>query len=316
MRVVIVKGDARAREKPCLGCGLSLRKHLDARHCPQCGLSVWLSLNQNDALDYSKPGWLRRLSSAFWLMAATQWMPVVSLILILLPRGESTPRRYALAALFAGLYLLIHHGFLLLATWPERRYPDKLAGYKIAIQVIAGISILFGAALTVRAVTRLNTGWPVQLTPLEQLLRMSTTRPTQAQLEAIRALEMEDEPPDQSDWWRDGAVALLAASALATFAYLRKLAHRAGHPKVAWLCGWILLAPVLPLLKAFPFRGLYILIHLSANLPLAAALVYYPLSLGVFAWFALTTNRAAAAAAENWAKESVAATHPPPAASK
>ena len=35
-----------------------LRKNLDDRHCPDCGLSVWMSLNANDSLDYSNAAWL------------------------------------------------------------------------------------------------------------------------------------------------------------------------------------------------------------------------------------------------------------------
>ena len=45
MPLVIIKSDRRAREKPCLRCGYSLRR-IDSTHCPECGLSVWLSLNQ------------------------------------------------------------------------------------------------------------------------------------------------------------------------------------------------------------------------------------------------------------------------------
>jgi ribosomal protein S27AE len=46
------QSDARAREKPCLRCGTSLRKNLDDKYCPECGLSVWLSLNLNDTLEW------------------------------------------------------------------------------------------------------------------------------------------------------------------------------------------------------------------------------------------------------------------------
>src|SRR5258706_11205383 len=69
MPVTIIKSDPRGREKPCLRCGYSLRKITDASHCPECGLSVWLSLNQNDTLDMSNPEWLRRMALGLWILA-------------------------------------------------------------------------------------------------------------------------------------------------------------------------------------------------------------------------------------------------------
>src|SRR3954466_6376187 len=71
MPLVMIKSDPRAREKPCLRCGYSLRK-IDATHCPECGLSVWLSLNNNDGLDASRPEWLRRMATALWILAGAQ----------------------------------------------------------------------------------------------------------------------------------------------------------------------------------------------------------------------------------------------------
>src|SRR6185503_17302901 len=68
MPLVMIKSDKRAREKPCLRCGYSLRR-IESTHCPECGLSVWLSLNQNDNLDMSNPPWLRRMAVGLWLMA-------------------------------------------------------------------------------------------------------------------------------------------------------------------------------------------------------------------------------------------------------
>lgn len=317
MRVHIVTSDARAREKPCLRCGLSLRKHLDDRHCPRCGLSVWLSLNANDALDGSNPAWLRRLSSAFWMMAFTQWMPLVALVLILLPRAENSSQRYALAALFVGAYLAIHNAFLLLATWPERRYPDRLAGYKLAIRIVAGFAIVMGLAFAAVAITRLKTGWPSHRLSAEQILQAfgdydegdepstAATRPaTRLSEEQRAAIEEAMDLYAARDWWLTGAEFALAAGALVTFAYLRKLAVRAGRPKVARVCGWILLAPVVPLLKTFPFLALFLLAGLSTRIPMALTAVYYPLSLGLLVWFALATRRASVEATEHWARES------------
>ena len=56
----IIKSDPR-HKKPCIRCGYSLRKITKSNHCPECGLSVWLSLNQNDTLEMSNPEWLRRM---------------------------------------------------------------------------------------------------------------------------------------------------------------------------------------------------------------------------------------------------------------
>src|SRR5215210_5353683 len=64
--------DKRAREKPCLRCGYSLRQIPDARHCPECGLSAWLSLHEGDALDRSNPAWLLRLTFASAMLAIAQ----------------------------------------------------------------------------------------------------------------------------------------------------------------------------------------------------------------------------------------------------
>src|SRR5512143_277321 len=81
----IIKSDPRAREKPCLRCGYSLRKNLDAKYCPECGLSVWLSLNGNDALDFSNPAWLRRLKWASLMLAASQGVGLVLWAMLKLP---------------------------------------------------------------------------------------------------------------------------------------------------------------------------------------------------------------------------------------
>jgi len=70
--------DPRAREKPCLRCGTSLRKNLDDKYCPQCGLSVWLSLNPNDTLEWSNPPWLRKAAKGATILAIAQPMVFVA----------------------------------------------------------------------------------------------------------------------------------------------------------------------------------------------------------------------------------------------
>ena len=62
MPFVMMKPDQRARLKPCLRCGYSLRNNIDARNCPECGLAVRISLANDDSLHMSNPAWLRRLA--------------------------------------------------------------------------------------------------------------------------------------------------------------------------------------------------------------------------------------------------------------
>src|SRR6185369_2176181 len=67
----------------------SLRKHLDDRYCPDCGLSVWMSLNANDALDYSNANWLRKTSRGAWVMAAIQVVALAAYLVALLGIASS-----------------------------------------------------------------------------------------------------------------------------------------------------------------------------------------------------------------------------------
>src|SRR5438094_695373 len=79
MPLVMIKADPRAREKPCIRCGYSLRKVTDSNHCPECGLATWLSLNQNDTLEMSNPEWLRRMAFGLIVMAASGLVALAAL---------------------------------------------------------------------------------------------------------------------------------------------------------------------------------------------------------------------------------------------
>src|SRR5580765_57080 len=126
MPLVLVKSDPRAREKPCLRCGYSLRKILDARNCPECGLSVWVSLNQNDSLDWSRPEWLRQIALGAFIMAAAQVLGIFMAVLIVAQEIFG----WFVTAWVVAVYLLALNTGMILLSIPERRYPDKWKGYR------------------------------------------------------------------------------------------------------------------------------------------------------------------------------------------
>src|SRR3954466_10596677 len=104
MPLVLVKSDPKAREKPCLRCGYSLRKLLDARNCPECGLSVWVSLNSNDSLDWSRPDWLRAIALGALIMAGSQVLGMVMAVLMLVP--DSMWLHFRVLPWVVGVYLV------------------------------------------------------------------------------------------------------------------------------------------------------------------------------------------------------------------
>ena len=266
MPLVIIKSDRRAREKPCLRCGYSLRR-IDSTHCPECGLSVWLSLNQNDALDWSRPEWLRRMARGLWIMSAAQGLGLVSFVLLAIVSIASTMGwRLSLAWLVTAqvislAYLIIYNAGLLLLTWSEERYPDRLQAWRIASWVVAGASALFGLLLI-----------PLAFVPV-----------------------LGGMVPFAMDF-------LILATGIVTLGYLRRLARRIPNSTLARICGWMMLLPVIPFLKIFPFFGVYLLFQmlwLSEILPI----LYLPVSAVLFIWFATLFRRAAASAEGSWASE-------------
>ena len=56
----MMRPERRARLKPCLRCGYSLRHNNESRNCPECGLAVRISRGGDDTLEMSDPAWLRR----------------------------------------------------------------------------------------------------------------------------------------------------------------------------------------------------------------------------------------------------------------
>jgi hypothetical protein len=283
MPLVLIKSDQRAREKPCLRCGYSLRK-LDATHCPECGLSVWLSLNQNDSLAWSRPEWLRRMALGLWVMAAAQIPGLVAYLLAIpqyiaylqwedqvtqaygsgaTPPPPPTPNvAYArMSMAFAAVYLLVYHAGLLLLTWHERRYPDRLRNVRIGSWITSGAAALV----------------------------------------ALLVLAGMYNPVVFHFWWILVKVVALA-SAFVTWLHLKRMAQRIPKAALVRVCSILLLVPVLGFLKVFPFLTLYLIASFSWLLDVLPV-VYLPGAAVLFVWFAVIFRRDATSAAESWGSE-------------
>jgi hypothetical protein len=258
MPLVLVKSDAKAREKPCLRCGYSLRKILDARNCPECGLSVWVSLNQNDSLDWSRPEWLRGISMGAFVMAAAQGLGIMMAALLVAPFLG-----YLVSTWVVAVYLLALAVGMVLLGAPEKRYPDKLQGFRWFLIASAGAGGLFGLAIAIYAA----------------MGRSAIFR-----------------------WgWLQGIMQIvMLIGAVATLLYLRKLAHRLGSHRLAKVLGWLLLIPLLKFVQAFPFWGIslaYGFFGLGELLPW----LYIPISLGILIYLGIGFRKAAKLAEVNWA---------------
>ena len=300
--MTIIKSDARAREKPCLRCGRSLRKLLDAKHCPDCGLSVWMSLNQNDALDWSNPAWLRALSVGTGIMAVAQVIVLAAYAILMLPAAGPLEKRLPWAALLGGIYLIVYSMGLLLACRRERRYPDRLSGYRLAAQIAAVVGIVTGAALCAKGASTLAGGWPVYY-PVPDAM------PEDFDPDVMAAYGDDPFAPQvRGAGWLTLAKLVLAASAVTTFAYLRKLAQRIPNSTIARMSGYILFLPLIPFLKAFPIIGGILAWRFFDTIISLLPILYYPFSAWLLAWFALTLHRSVAHAAAAWAKETVLST--------
>ncbi len=174
MPLVMIKSDPRARLKPCLRCGYSLRNVPDARVCPECGLPVWLTLGGNDDLEMSNPQWLRRVSlgaallavaNAALVMAAAMihaghhlWDAggrVVAFVAAAAPENTLLPWSLAvyLAVSACGLFLLGAH---------EGRYPERARNLRKTVFACAALAAAFGIWLVAWRLTR-NTRPPMFL---------------------------------------------------------------------------------------------------------------------------------------------------------
>jgi hypothetical protein len=137
---LITKPDPRARLKPCLRCGYSLRNNIEARNCPECGLAVRISLGGDDSLEMSNPAWVRRQQLAVALLLLAH---VGGLVAMALVQVAFATREYGWGfAVYRGGWLgpvswitpasavLLAVGALLMASAREGRYPDRLAGVR------------------------------------------------------------------------------------------------------------------------------------------------------------------------------------------
>jgi hypothetical protein len=153
----------RARLKPCLRCGYSLRNNIEARNCPECGLAVRISLGGDDSLEMSNPAWVRRqqLAVAFLLLAHVGGLVAMALVQAPLARAHGSG-----FAIYRGGWIravswlttvsaaLLAVGALLMASSREGRYPDRLAGIRpflwlgaVPLLLLSAFELLLNARL-------------------------------------------------------------------------------------------------------------------------------------------------------------------------
>jgi cytochrome bd-type quinol oxidase subunit 2 len=286
----IIKSDPRAREKPCIRCGYSLRKITDSNHCPECGLSVWLSLNQNDTLEMSNPEWLRRMAWGLLVLAVASILATAAFAPASVQAFRSSQYRSRLMQVFretdtddpkqlmaayraiprpnpdpslvrgiqfaGAAALVIYLAGLVMATSNENRYPDRLKGMRVTARVLCA-----AAALALFLM-------------FQQILF----------------------PTWRGSGYVEWMVRLVAVgTGLLTWGYLGRLARRMPHKVLLRVCGGMLLALLFSLFYSF--------IRNSDWLPDFIPLAYLPASAGVFAWIAVLLRRAAREADRHWGME-------------
>ena len=268
MPLVMIKSDPRARLKPCLRCGYSLRNVPDARLCPECGLPIWLTLGGNDDLEMSNPTWVRRLSFAAGVMALGHVVLFLAVVVLHAWVLTTDEERYlyfdpgSIAPFVGGAYLaLCSLGLILLGT-DEGRIPERVRALRRAT-LIAGC-IAFAAGV-----------W--FMTPYY-------------------------------GWHMPMVLILLIAAAQAAFgwAYIQKLARRIPSNRIAFFAQYLWIGVVI-VFASLVLRGtvwaMWILYEPWSKPVLAWTLfllVYPIVAVALLVRIALTLRRAAIGADRNW----------------
>ena len=272
-----IVSDPRSREKPCLRCGYSLRNLFDSRHCPECGLSVWLSLSEGDALERSNPAWLRRLALAAWVLAGAQAIGLGAWLLAgvfgLLPSlsfSFSFSRiPFTMRLLLVAAQIIAAHIGMILLAGHENRYPDRLKVSRRWLVTLGWAGLPVGALLASMSVGALFVrSWYWLLYTL----------------------------------WGWGALLVLLGGVVATLNHLRHLARRAPSPRAGRACLWLMIFPAVLAWPALPCVGPQ-LFYASRSFIRIIPWIYLPATLALYAWFALMLRRNAALAEREWSTE-------------
>ena len=271
MPLTIIKSDPRARLKPCLRCGYSLRNVPDARLCPECGLPIWLTRGGNDDLEMSNPQWLGRLTVAAVVLGAAH---VILTLGVLVLHGwvlATDEERYmtldpgSIAPFVGGPYLALCGVGLILLGGAEGRIPERAPRLRRAALVAGAIALAAGVWFAV-PYYRFNT-------PMILILLVT------------------------------------CAQALFGWAYLQQLARRIPSQRIAFFAQYLWIG-VAVLFASLVLRGvgwaLWMLYEPWSKEVLVWTLVllaYPPLVAWLWLSLARTLHNAAKAARKNWEPE-------------
>ena len=299
MPLVVIKTDPRAREKPCIRCGYSLRKVTDSPHCPECGLSVWLSLNNNDALDASNPAWLRGMAVALCVIAASGLLAFAAL----LPATADAYRvmqyrQDRMRALRQAAKLSDddpNKWTAIMAVRPPRPNYDLLR-----ISEILGAAALGASLAGLFALTAREGRYPDDLVTYRVLGRLLCGMGGLALLLTILNISRREAPLTGFGQTLSRLTFLLAGTV--TWAYLRQIARRAPHKTLARIAAWMTFVPLAGLFYGFIRNGDWLPDPITPLFAIASA----PLAV----WFALLLKREARLADKHWADETAPAARP------
>ncbi len=289
MPITRVVNDKRAREKPCLRCGSTLRDVVE-RHCPKCGLSLWVSLGQNDSLDASHPGWQGRAALGAIVLAMAAPLGVAGFGL----RAFSWFGGHQLlgAWLCAG-YFVIQSVGLYVFCGSEGRHPERVRGVRFAAWACAIVGVLAGVAMVLEA----------------HLGKVMVEQAASDEAGDGLSLLAADLTGQASVLF---AKAVLVASVAIMGKWTNVLARRGHWHRLAALARWASLGPLIGLALTVPVAFFCLLHLLSAALEVIvfAALLTIP---AMMVPVAIMLHRTASEATSMWAAETKAAAAAQPA---